>query len=250
MYRDQIIQLTSVIHSIELGCMQALIWNDVGDGKTESPYNGSPLDYLPCAPSQLVFTYDYGDSNDSSKALAKSFVKCELEKVELCVKRRSIAIEKKWISDKLQETSISIMHAKFLSLLDILDKYCYDLPPANDTIEALYAQVFPKIQLFKLKDKPSDKKDDLNKEKENLLTSEEDELSKPLCDRDIIHLLCDWATTPHRCGSHRLFYVVFLIKKRQIDWISQLREANNDFKSVIYFLLMDSSKILIQIRNQ
>ena len=29
-HRNQIILLTSIVHAIELGCMQALIWNDVG----------------------------------------------------------------------------------------------------------------------------------------------------------------------------------------------------------------------------
>jgi len=30
LHRNQIILLTSIVHAIELGCMQALIWNDVG----------------------------------------------------------------------------------------------------------------------------------------------------------------------------------------------------------------------------
>ena len=29
-HRDQLIMYTSIVHAIQLGCMQALIWNDVG----------------------------------------------------------------------------------------------------------------------------------------------------------------------------------------------------------------------------
>ena len=61
---------------------------------------------------------------------------------------------------------------------------------------------------------------------------DETEVRKPLTDREIIHLLCDWATTTKRCGIHRLFYVVFLIKKRQIDLIAQFREANEVIANV------------------
>ena len=66
----------------------------LGDGK-ECPFNGSPLDFLPCLPSQLLFTYNHLGST-------KEYIKFELEKAELCIKRRSIAIENKWSTEQLE----------------------------------------------------------------------------------------------------------------------------------------------------
>jgi len=51
------------------------------------------------------------------------------------------------------------------------------------------------------------------------------ENAKALSDKEIIFLLCDWAVTTKRCGLHRIFYVVFLLRKRQIDWIEQFKNA-------------------------
>ena len=260
--------------------MQSLIWNKVGDEKAngtfESPYNGSPLDYLPCPPSKLLYTYDYYGVNKRTK----QYVKNELEKAELCIKRRSLAVENKWATDKLKQASIGIFQTKILAILDILDKHCYDLTDINDSIELLYAKIFPKIKLSNNKNSKSNgiPNGDIKKEnqtgKEGASANEsstsnndtsnlqngndkehldnegnssecndvedddededddETEIKKPLTDREIIHLLCDWATTTKRCGIHRLFYVVFLIKKRQIDLISQFREANEDIADV------------------
>ena len=256
--------------------MQSLIWNKVGDekmnGTYESPYNGSPLDLLPCPLSELLYTYDYYGVN----ARTKQYVKSELEKAELCIKSRSIAVEKKWSTDKLRQASIAIFQTKILSILDILDKHCYGLTDINETIEILYTKIFPKIKLGsnssnsygkKSREANSVNKEDLTSKeangpeaanasdkksnvKENSAESdanfidieadgedededdEENEIRRPLTDREIIHLLCDWATTTKRCGIQRIFYVVFLIKKRQIDLVSQFKEANEAISNV------------------
>jgi hypothetical protein len=97
-HKDALVLLTSILHSIVLGCSQALLWNNIGDGKTDSAYNSSPLDHLPCAPSNLIFTYS---------SLDKSYehIKAELEKAELSIKMRSISIENKWTTEQLQQVS-------------------------------------------------------------------------------------------------------------------------------------------------
>lgn len=239
-HKEQIVILTSIVQAIELGSMQSLIWNDVGDGKTESPYNGSPLDFLPCPPSLLLYTYDYFGVEKRTKELIQN----ELEKAELCIKRRSLAVENKWTTTKLKLASIGIMHTKTLGLLDILDKHCYDLNDVNDTIDTLYSKIFPKVDLHGKKrydlfkkiindNKTSDI--DLNDEDLSKCPEEQKEINSPLTDREIIYLLCDWATTTKRCGLHRIYYIVFLIKKRQIDIINQFKEANEAIKNVSSF---------------
>ncbi len=254
-HREQLILLTSIVHAIQLGCMQALIWNNVGDGRLESPFNGSPLDHLPCAPSRLLFTYDYMGIDK----LTKQFVRTELEKAELCIRRRSIAVENKWATDKLRQASIGSMQIKILAILDVLDKYCYDIVDVNDTIDAIYKQIFPQLDSFLNKKKKRKlttrenvlnegnlKADSMEIDSENELDNleqftydtedEEDETdmenddneedpNKPLSDRDIIHILCDWAITVKRSGVHRIYYAVFLIKKRHIDLIKHHTET-------------------------
>lgn len=226
-----------------------------GDGRMESPYNGSPLDLLPCPPSMLLYTYDYyGCSPDT-----KHHVQRELVKSEMAIKRRSIAIESKWSTDKLKPASIGIIQTKILAILDILDKHCYDLTYINDTIETLYVQIFPKLNLLNadnskreasavvqngnhnhMDDESSSIVDndgqlhdgdaDNDYEDAGDLDQIDNELNRPLSDKEIIYLLIDWATTTRRCGLHRIFYAVFLIKKRQIDLITQAREANRQLK--------------------
>jgi hypothetical protein len=233
----------------------------VGDEKTssiESPYNGSPLDYLPCPPSKLLYTYDYYGVNKRTK----QYVKSELEKAELCIKRRSMAVENKWTSDKLKQASISIMQSKILAILDILDKNCYDLSDVNEAIEILYAKIFPKL---KLNSKREAKKEpaETNGKEENLNSSvndeeeesedgdeDEKEINRPLTDKEIIHVLCDWATTTKRCGLHRIFYVVFLIKKRQIDLITQFREANEAIETKIKAKIIKRTKKAFALRTR
>ncbi len=57
------------------------------------------------------------------------------------------------------------------------------------------------------------------------------ENKRPLSEKEIIYLLCDWAITTKRCGWHRIFYAVFLIRKRQIDWITQFKQTMSARKS-------------------
>ena len=235
-----------------------------GNGKTESPYNGSPLDLLPCPPSRLLFTYDYSSVSDKSR----EYVRNELERTEICIKRRSLAIENKWCTDRLKQTHNSIMQTKILRLLDILDKHCYVISDINDSLDNLYKQIFAPIDLVKndgaskqsatkktngegeaaaaagsksdscgqsSTSSDSSEQDGSGGKKRqtsaiysrSLLSDDELELNKPMGDKDVVHLLCDWATTTKRYGLHRIFYAVFLIKKRQLDWIEHLKEADN-----------------------
>lgn len=202
---------------------------------TESPYNGSPLDYMPCPPSRLLYTYD---SNGISRQ-TKTFVREELEKAELCIKRRSLAVENSWCIDKLKQPSIGTNHMKVLEILDVLDKHCNDLSDVNETIEKLYKRIFPKIKVFignethvtesSLADLLQDKNGKgASKTDDEPETGQSDPLytnMKELSDKEIIFLLCDWAVTTKRCGLHRIFYVVFLIRKRQIDWVTLFKSA-------------------------
>lgn len=253
MHNEMLRSMLSIVYAVQLGCMQALVWNrlEVGGG----PYNGSPLDFLPCAPSQLVRVLAPSEDEDDDDWC--EYTRRELERAELCIRRRSMAIENRWATDKLRPASIAIVQMKIIAVLETLDKMCYDLCDVNETVDSLYEQIFPKLNLVPSKKKKVDTVVD-NKENEASTSvsdkqngeeqsgNEEDsapgddsnpdeiddEIKRPLSDREIIFLLCDWATTTRRSGLHRIFYVVFLIKKRQIDLITQVKEANKQIRNV------------------
>jgi len=52
-HRSLILGLSAIIQAIVVSCPSALVWHNLGDGKSTSPLNGSPLDLLPCSPSNL-----------------------------------------------------------------------------------------------------------------------------------------------------------------------------------------------------
>jgi len=52
-HRSLILGLSAIIQAIAISCPSALVWHNLGDGKSTSPLNGSPLDLLPCSPSNL-----------------------------------------------------------------------------------------------------------------------------------------------------------------------------------------------------
>ena len=271
LHREQIVMLTTIVHAVQLGCMQSLVWNDIGDSKTESPYNGSPLDLLPLPPSSLLYTYNYYGVSPATQ----SYVKSQLRKAETCIKRRSIAVENKWTCDKLKNATISLLQVKILAIIECLDKHCYDLLDINETIVVLYNEIFPKLKSNKKRttsvletakgsgqataasskltsqgsfdksqssSQPSNggdaenEKADEESERAHLNgdddSADENDANKTLSDKEIIHLLCDWATTSKRSGMHRIFYAVFLIKKRQIEYLTRFKEARQETKSV------------------
>lgn len=52
-HRGLILSLSSILQIITIRCPGALIWHNLGEGKSNSILSGSPLDLLPCAPSSL-----------------------------------------------------------------------------------------------------------------------------------------------------------------------------------------------------
>ncbi len=212
---------------------------------------------MPCPPSRLLYTYNtIGISNDT-----RHFVRAELEKAELCIKRRSITIENNWCIDKLKQPTIGQNHLKILEILDVLDKHCYDLADVGETLDKLYKKIFPAITIFMNRTQMKEATDLIGdnskasekleagkngkKPDEDILENEKNPLSdnmKALSDKEIIFLLCDWAVTTNRCGLHRIFYVVFLLRKRHIDWVGQFKNAiRNVSGNFVYFFA--SSKL-------
>lgn len=52
-HRSLVLTMSAIIQAITVQCPGALVWQNLGEGKTNSILYGSPLDLLPCAPSSL-----------------------------------------------------------------------------------------------------------------------------------------------------------------------------------------------------
>lgn len=170
-----------------------------------------------------------------------------------------MAIENKWTSDKLKSVTSGLIQSKKLAILECLDKHCHDVSDVNETINLLYNEIFPKMK-SRVKDKTNssdrsttaaesmnqeDGADDKENNEDLDYSTSSDEGGDDdhtanekaiLSDREIINWLCDWATTTKRTGQHRIFYVVFLIKKRQIEYMNRYKDAKEELKNVKQFI--------------
>lgn len=52
-HRSLLLCLSAIVQAIVMSCPSALVWHNLGEGKSGSPLSGSPLDLLPCSPSNL-----------------------------------------------------------------------------------------------------------------------------------------------------------------------------------------------------
>lgn len=106
-----------------------------------------------------------------------------------------------------------------LNALDALDRHNFDKVDINNSLDSLYAKVFPSLG---------------NKEK----CSSYNSLSEILVqDEAIVRLLCEWAVTTKRCGEHRALVVAKLLEKRQTDLTTEVLD---------YFLIfcLNSNNVL------
>lgn len=130
--RECVIVMISIVNAIVLGAPQALIWNAIGDGRSESVYNGSPLDMLPCAPSELLTLFAAPSGNEH--------VISELKTGEECIRKRSYAVEQKWSTEQLQQVT-KMTENRILAMLDILDRHFYETIENKSSIDVLFNQV-------------------------------------------------------------------------------------------------------------
>jgi mediator of RNA polymerase II transcription subunit 12 len=134
-HRDTVIQLSCIIQVVTLDCPTALIWSGIGDNRP-SVLSGSPLDYLPVAPSQLPMP------EKSPKSNAEYRIKLKI--AEDNIKFRSQQAESRWCTDKWRTISGNST-VKLLTILDTLDSYFFDKMDVNNSLDTLYAKIFPQL---------------------------------------------------------------------------------------------------------
>ncbi|MPC79277.1 Mediator of RNA polymerase II transcription subunit 12-like protein [Portunus trituberculatus] len=86
-----VVQATSCfIQAITLDCPTAMVWNNAGEGKASSWLTGSPLDLLPCPPSDLPMPPRYNNQH----------IRAQLRVMEEHIRQRSRSAENRWSLDK------------------------------------------------------------------------------------------------------------------------------------------------------
>ncbi|XP_070173165.1 mediator of RNA polymerase II transcription subunit 12-like protein isoform X2 [Littorina saxatilis] len=179
-HRSIIMKLCGIIQTITLRCPTALVWNWLGDGKTSLFICGSPLDILPCGPSSLPML----PSDQNAQ------VRAQIRVSENLIRQRGRAAEVNWSSDKCQQSQTGFITSKVLTVLDILDRHCFDKVDSTNSLDVLYTNIFTVVN---------------NKEGNEA----------PLSDEPVIRLLIDWAVSTQRSGEHRAIVTSKILERRQ-----------------------------------
>ncbi|CAH1781069.1 unnamed protein product [Owenia fusiformis] len=181
-HRGLILLLSSALQCITLKCPTAMVWNYLGEGKSSSPFCGSPLDMLPCAPSSLPMP----------PGIENAHIRQGIRAAEQLICQRSQAVEARWSSDKCQQSTAGTTISRVLNLLDLLDRQNFEIADSSFPLDSLYSKMFNSPQAK-----------DCNDIVQN--------------DAPIVDLLCQWAVTTERAGDQRAFVVAKLLEKRQAE---------------------------------
>ncbi|XP_064639525.1 mediator of RNA polymerase II transcription subunit 12-like protein isoform X2 [Lineus longissimus] len=180
-HRSVILNLSAILQACVLQCPGALVWHNIGEGKSHSVWSGSPLDLLPNSPSMLPMPP--GSKNQQ--------IRHQLRAAEYMIALRSRAVEVRWSCDKWQQSLTGHTMTRVLSVLDTLDRHNFERAESNNCLDSLYNKIFH----------PPHSKDSAD--------------TQHVGDNPVIILLCEWAVSTQRMGEHRSVVVAKLLEKRQ-----------------------------------
>ncbi|CAL1546445.1 unnamed protein product [Lymnaea stagnalis] len=179
-HRFIVLQLCGLAQIISIKCPTAMVWNSLGDYKSNSFLVGSPLDLYPCATSSLPMPP--GQNN--------AYIRTQVKVAEQQIISRSHAAEVHWSSDKCQQSAVGYIMSKVLKVLDVLDQHNFDIVDSTYNMDSLYNKIFS-------------------------ITHSKETGEAPIGDEPIINLLVDWAVSVQRVGDHRCIVVALLLERRQ-----------------------------------
>jgi mediator of RNA polymerase II transcription subunit 12 len=190
-HRVIVYSLSAIVQCITLRCSSALLYNNPIDDQHKSDTlllnYGSPLDFLPCSPSQLPLPI----------GIDHQLIKQMLIQSEDEIRSRSLAIEHKWSTEKLQQSISGQTISRVLSVLEILDEFKEE----KYLLDNVYNKIYPNT--YKIEPLVAD------------------------IEIEVIHLMCDWAITTRRHGVYRTFFIARLLERRQNELKTiRLQEIN------------------------
>ncbi|RWS13512.1 thyroid hormone receptor-associated protein-like protein [Dinothrombium tinctorium] len=195
-HRNTLYGLSTVIQVITLKCPTSLVWHNIGEGRASPSLSGSPLDHLPCPPSHLPMPPKPGNAQ----------LRQELRTAEEQICARSKAVEMKWCSERLQQTTPGQTINRLLNALDALDRHCFGKIESANCLDTLYSKIFVTATAA-----PTVNPNEPSKNISEILSNDE----------PIIKLLCEWAVTSKRTGEHRALVVAKLLEKRQNELLME-----------------------------
>ncbi|CAG2169792.1 unnamed protein product, partial [Oppiella nova] len=204
-HRNVILGLSVMIQIITLDCPSALIWLNVGDSKAATTLQGSPLDFLPCEPSNLPMP----------SRSHNQYLRNELRKAEEEIRQRSKMSEMHWSCDRWEQTPGTTVN-KLLNVLDALDRQCFDKLDSNNSIDTLYTKIFTPFNTNATNNIANQTNGNANNGSngENVGRNASQVMTE---DEPIVRLLCEWAVSIKRTGEHRALVVAKLLEKRQTE---------------------------------
>ncbi|XP_039485003.1 mediator of RNA polymerase II transcription subunit 12 isoform X1 [Drosophila santomea] len=192
-HRDIVLYLSTILQIITIECPTALVWSGIAAHRAPSSLLGSPLDHLPLAPSVLPMPTRCPRTNQE--------IRRQLRSAESDIVLRTQHAEQRWFAAKWLSAGKN-QYTSVLATLDHLDTHCFDRMEHNNSIDTLYAQIFPSPSASRRRE------DDQVEPRPSY---------EPKQDKDTVRILCEWAVSGQRWGEHRAMVVAILLDKRQID---------------------------------
>lgn len=177
-HRDIILYLSTILQIITIECPTAMVWCGVGENRAPAALCGSPLDHLPIAPSELLMP--------NKCPLTNKEVRRQLKATEAEIVLRSKHAENRWFAEKWQNASKNV-NTHDLTILDQLDTHCFDLMDQTNSIDSLYASIFPTFVSLKREMAANGEMKEVKQE------YDANEI-----DGQTVKILCQWAVSSQR----------------------------------------------------
>ncbi|OTF76101.1 hypothetical protein BLA29_005524, partial [Euroglyphus maynei] len=200
-YRELLLSLSCVIQVITIECPTAMVWHNFDSSSffdnsiSKTPLlHGSPLDYLPCEPSNLPIV-----STENVEHLRK-----RLRNSENLIRHRCANSEKKWFFKTFEAVSspdsVGNVVNRLLDVLDSIDKHLFDKVTSSNPLDSLYNIIFnPTIHFDG--DNSYGSYGERNRNNSSMTNKSIQEIINE--DVSIVKLLCEWAVTNKRLGEYR-----------------------------------------------
>lgn len=239
-HRSILFSLCTIIQVVTLECPTALVWlnattpssYDSSSSKhsSSSVLQGSPLDMLPCEPSNLPMP-----PSDHNKRL-----RIHLRTIEEKIRNRSKLSEKKWFTEIFESVkspkSVGNLVNRLLGVLDYLDRHIFEKVSSSNCVDSLYNKIF-QPSTTQSTDHQSNSPNSENVSPDS--PSGQSKLNSQLTDDDVatVRLLCEWAVTTKRSGEYRARVVARILERRQSELCvekeqpqseSAVKESNTD----------------------
>lgn len=235
-HRNILFGLSTIIQVITIDCTTALVWlnynsfSDSGSIRHQSTLlQGSPLDYLPCEPSNLPM----------APCSDNEIVRNRIRSSENLIRHRSTMSERKWFfrvfNSVYDSKFVGNIVNRLLNVLDCLDKHVFDKVSSSNCLDSLYSKIFNTPLVFEHSASHNTINQTSSENGHDSFSSNGTHKSiSHLVEEDvpIVRLLCEWAVTSKRFGEHRSRIVAKLLEKRQNTLLSDKEQLQNDSKGV------------------